>query len=159
MSISKCVQSTFRSFIQAWRIHMTGNITAALALFTAYQIIGTYNARLSGRRAAEIGGNYRDPDSGPFDKTERIKLTQWWGDLFCFGFWFWEQSFSLQVCHFDQQCNYNALILRGTSHRLFSACWIFQNCDLLHNYFFQVNLNYNESRSFNCLGRWQLQKN
>lgn len=24
----------------------------------------------------KFGGNYRDPDSGPFDKTERIKLTQ-----------------------------------------------------------------------------------
>lgn len=120
------------------------------------------NARLSGRRAAEIGGNYRDPDSGPLDKTERIKLTQWWGDLFCFGFWFWEQSFFLQVWHFDQQCN-NALIQKGifvlnplidySQHAGLSRIVIY--CII---FFFQVNLNYNESRFFDCLSRWHFQK-
>lgn len=54
-----------QEFIQAWRI---------LTLFTAYQIIG--KQRTPGRRAAEIGGNYRDLDIEPLDKTERIKLTQ-----------------------------------------------------------------------------------
>lgn len=58
-----------QEFIQAWRIY-----DGELTLFTAYQIIG--KQRTPGRRAAEIGGNYRDLDIEPLDKTERIKLTQ-----------------------------------------------------------------------------------